>query len=119
MACSIGSTFEQAQVRCQGQGMQLLRIDGGAENELAMELSRTVGSHVWIGGSNRAVEARFEWTDRTVFYQDGAPVAGVYQNFGLDQPAADTERRCVELHDSTGFWSNAPCSDQLQFLCGR
>jgi hypothetical protein len=99
--------------------MRLIRIDGGAENELATELARTIGSYVWIGGSNRTDEAKFEWTDGTAFYEDGAPVAGVYQNFGPDQPAPDPERRCVQLHDSTGFWSNAPCSNNLQFVCGR
>jgi hypothetical protein len=119
MACSISSTFDQAETRCQGQSMTLIRIDGGAENELAMELARTIGSYVWIGGSNRTEEARFEWTDGTVFYENGGPVAGVYQNFGPDQPVSDPERRCVQLHDSTGFWSNAPCSDSLQFICGR
>jgi hypothetical protein len=41
------------------------------------------------------------------------------ENFGPDQPVSDPERRCVQLHDSTGFWSNAPCSDDLQFICGR
>jgi hypothetical protein len=119
MACSISSSFEQAETRCAGQAMQLLRIDGGTENELAMELGRTIGSYVWIGGSNRADERRFEWTDGTAFYENGAPLSGVFQNFGPDQPVPDAERRCVQLHDSTGFWSNAPCSDSLQFICGR
>lgn len=119
MACAISSSFEQAQTRCLAQSMQLLRVDGGAENELAMELARTIGSYVWIGGSNLEDEARYEWTDGTVFYEGGAPVAGVYQSFGPDQPATDSERRCVQLHDSTGFWSNAPCTDELQFICAR
>ena len=119
MACSISSTFDQAQARCQAQLMNLIRIDGGGENELAVELARTIGSYVWIGGSNRQDETRFEWTDGTAFYDDGAAIPGVYQNFGPDQPLADPERRCVELHDSTGFWHNAPCSDRLQFICSR
>ncbi len=119
MACSISSTFEQAETRCEGHAMQLLRIDGGAENELAMELARTIGSYVWIGGSNRTNEARFEWTDGTAFFENGAPLPGVFQNFGPDQPVSDAQRRCVQLHDSTGFWFNAPCSDSLQFICGR
>ena len=118
MACSISSTFDQAEARCQAQRMHLLRIDGGNENEQALELARTIGSYVWIGGSNRADETRFEWTDATVFFENGAPVPGLYQNFGPDQPVADPERRCVQLHDATGFWSNAPCSDNLQFICG-
>lgn len=119
MACSISSTFDQAETRCLGQGMHLVRIDGGDENELAVELARTIGSYVWIGGSNRTDAARFDWTDGTTFYENGGPVPGVYQDFGPDQPAADPGRRCVQLHDATGFWSNAPCSDSLQFICGR
>lgn len=99
--------------------MHLLRIDGGTANAHAMELARTIGSYVWIGGSSRTDAAQFEWTDGTVFYETGAPVPGVYQNFGPDQPVSDAERRCVQLHDATGFWSNAPCSDSLQFICGR
>ncbi len=119
MACSISSTFEQAEARCQTQQMRLLRIDGGSANEHAVELARTIGSYVWIGGSNRTDEARFEWTDGRVFFENGAPVPGVYQNFGPDQPVLDVDRRCVQLHDSTGLWSNAPCLDSLQFICGR
>jgi hypothetical protein len=119
MACSISSSFDQAEARCQAQRMHLLRIDGGAENEQAMQLARSIGSYVWIGGSNRDDETRFEWTDGTAFLENGGPVAGVYQNFGPDQPLADPARRCVQLHDSTGFWSNAPCTDNLQFICGR
>lgn len=119
MACTISSSFDDAETRCQAQGMHLLRIDGGLANERAMQLAQKIGSYVWIGGSNRKDEARFEWMDGTGFYENAAPVAGVYQNFGPGQPVADAARRCVELHDSTGFWSNAPCTDTLQFICNR
>jgi hypothetical protein len=119
MACSISSSFDDAEIRCQAQGMHLLRIDGGLANQRAMQLAQHIGSYVWIGGSNREDEARFEWTDGTAFYENSAPIAGVYQDFGPAQPVADAARRCVELHDSDGFWSNAPCTDTLQFICNR
>jgi hypothetical protein len=119
MACNISSTFDQAETRCEAQLMHLIRVHGGTENDRTMELARTIGSYVWIGGSNRTDETLFEWTDGTAFYKNSAPVAGVYQNFGPNEPVPDPERRCVELHDSTGFWSNTSCSDTLQFICSR
>ena len=120
MACTVSSSFDQAEARCQMQRMHLVAIDSVAENNFVVQLAQTLGSYVWIGGSNRLVDGAFAWPDGSAFYKDGAPVEGAYQNFGAGQPVADAARGCVQIHsDSPGAWSNTRCSDTLQFVCER
>jgi hypothetical protein len=120
MACASASPFGEAETRCAAQGMHLAHVHGGVENESLAELARAIGSFVWLGGSSERDATTFEWTDDgSPFYQNGAPLPGVYQNFGPGEPVADPERRCVQLHDATALWSSTRCSDELQFLCAR
>ena len=120
MACTVSSSFDQAEARCQMQRMHLVKIDSSAENNFVIQLAQTLGSYVWTGGSNRLVDAAFAWPDGSAFFRDGTPVEGVYQNFGTGQPVADAARGCVQIHsDSPGAWSNTRCSDTLQFVCER
>ncbi len=120
MACSVSRTFDQAEALCQMQRMHLVKVDSSAENNLIVQLAQTLGSYVWVGGSNRLVDSAFAWPDGAAFYRDGAPLEGVYQNFAAGQPVSDVSRGCVQIHsDSTGTWSNTRCSDTLQFVCER
>ena len=120
MACTTSSSFDQAEVRCQAQRMHLVKIDSAAENNYALQLAQGLGSYVWVGGSNRADVSTYAWPDGSAFYRNGAPVAGVYQNFGPDQPTADATKSCLQIHgDASGFWLNAHCSDAEQFICER
>ena len=120
MACSTSSSFDQAQVRCDAQRMHLVKIDSVSENNYAVQLAQTLGSYVWIGGSNRTQVSTYAWPDGTAFYTGGAALAGVYQNFGPGQPTADAARSCVQIHDDTsGYWLNAHCADAEQFICER
>jgi hypothetical protein len=120
MGCTISSTFDQAETRCQAQRMHLVKIDSPSENAFVVQLAEKLGSYVWIGGSNRTLISTFAWTDGTAFYRDGAAISGVYQNFGPDQPVSDPTRACVQIHsDTNGHWSNTRCSDSEQFVCER
>ncbi len=120
MACTASSSFDQAEVRCEAQRMHLVKVDSASENNYVVQLAQTLGSYVWIGGSNRTQVATYAWPDGSAFYANGAAVAGVYQNFGPDQPAADATRSCVQIHDdAAGFWLNAHCADAEQFICER
>ena len=120
MACSLSSSFDQAEARCQLQRMHLVKIESVAENNFVVQLAQTLGSYVWIGGSNRLVDGAFAWPDGSAFYRDDMPIGGVYQHFGDGQPVTDAARGCVQIHsDSPGAWSNTLCSDSEQFICER
>ena len=55
--------------------------------KFAMELARTRGNYVGIGGSILADESRFEWTDGTVFYENDAPVPSGFSRSPVSRSA--------------------------------
>ncbi len=121
MGCSSGASFEEAELLCQKQRMHLVQIDTASENNFIVQIAQTLGSYVWIGGSDQELLATYAWVDHgPAFYANGAPIAGVYQHFAEGQPAPVTGFDCVQLHDDPdGPWSTARCSDVKQFICGR
>ena len=75
---------------------------------------------MWIGGSNRDDPSIYAWIDGTTFYDSGAPIGGVYQNFGSSGPSSDPELRCVQLREQgAGTWSMWRCSGMQSFVCER
>lgn len=120
MSCETSLDFAHAELRCNAQGMHLIHVHNGTENARLMALANAIGSYVWIGGSNQLDQTSFTWLDDgSAFYTNSAPVTGVYQNFDAGQPNANPARQCVQVHDSTGLWSNVQCSDTMQFVCSR
>ena len=118
MSCLAAKDFDEAELACQEQGMHLVKIDSEQEN--ATVLSLALDDYVWIGGSNRDDASVYTWLDGTVFYDSGAPVGAVYQNFGDSGPSSDAELRCVQLREQVaGTWSMWRCSGMQSFVCER
>ena len=118
MSCFAGDDFDQAEARCQANGMHLAKIDSALENATVLSLAQD--EYVWVGGSNRADLNVYVWLDGTAFYASGAAVGDTYENFDPIEPSADRRLRCLQLRRSTnGTWSNAPCSDMQSFVCER
>lgn len=118
MSCLAAEDFDEAEMACQDHGMHLVKIDDAQEN--ARVLSLALDDYVWIGGSNRDDSSVYAWLDGTIFYDSGAPVGGIYQNFGSSQPSSDAELRCVQLREEgNGTWSMWRCSGMQSFVCER
>ncbi len=118
MGCTTSATFNDAEVLCEQQHMRLVEIDSASENNFVTQIAQTLGSYVWIGGSDLQQDATFTWPSGTAFFKAGAPVAGIYQNFAAGQPATTPGLDCVHLHDDpTGPWSTTHCSDAKHFVC--
>jgi hypothetical protein len=116
MGCEAATSFSDAEILCQMQGMHLVRIDSKSENTIVVQIAQGLGSYVWIGGSDLALNGTFAWQDGTAFYANGAPLPGVYQNF----TGTMSTGHCVQIHDdSAGPWMTAPCTDTDQFICKR
>ena len=118
MSCLAAASFDDAEAACRQNGMHLVKIDDEQENATVLGLA--LDDYVWIGGSNRDEERVHAWLDGTTFYAAGAPVSGVYQNFGVSDPASNAELRCVQLREqSAGTWSMWRCSGAQSFVCER
>jgi Lectin C-type domain len=118
MSCVAGADFDQAEARCQANGMHLAKIDNALEN--ATVLSLALDDYVWVGGSNRDDPNVFTWLDGTPFYSSGAAVGDAYENFGSGEPAEDQTLRCLQLRrNGSGSWSNWQCSGMQSFVCER
>jgi hypothetical protein len=120
MGCAVSASFNDAEILCQKQRMHLVEIDSASENNFVVQIAQTLGSYVWIGGSDLELNATFAWISGAAFFEDNAPVPGVYQNFAPGQPVSTAGFDCVQLHDAAaGPWSNARCADAKQFVCER
>ena len=120
MGCTASATFSDAEVLCQQQRMHLVAIDSATENTFVVQLAQSLGSYVWIGGSDLKQNSSFAWENGAIFFADGAPLEGVYQNFAANEPAADPARHCVHLHDDPpGYWLTTRCTESKQFICER
>jgi hypothetical protein len=120
MGCTTSATFNDAEILCEAQHMRLVKIESKSENGIVAQIAESLGSYVWIGGSDLAAIGTFSWVDGTVFYEDGGPLGSVYENFGAGQPDTTGGLDCVQIHDdSAGPWSTAHCSDTEQFICKR
>ncbi len=120
MACAVSATFADAEVLCEQQGMKLVEIDDASENSFVTQTAQTLGSYVWLGGSDLESLGTFRWQSGLVFFQNGAAVNDVYSSFDAGEPSALTGLDCVQLHDDgAGPWSSAKCGDSKQFVCER
>jgi hypothetical protein len=117
MGCAVSASFADAEVLCQRQGMDLVQIDSASENNFVTLLAQSLGSYVWIGGSDLEQLGTFSWVRGVAFYQNG-PVGQVYENFDMGEPSTSAGQNCVHLHDvQPGHWSTTRCSDSQQFIC--
>ncbi|HWZ90791.1 MAG TPA: C-type lectin domain-containing protein, partial [Polyangiaceae bacterium] len=86
MACTTSVTFSDAEVLCEQQRMRLVQIDSVSENSFVSQTAQSLGSYIWIGGSDLTSLGTFSWQSGLVFYRNGTIVAGVYSNFITGQP---------------------------------
>lgn len=120
MACTVSASFSDAETLCEQQGMKLAQIDSASENAFVAQTAQSLGSYIWIGGSDLTSLGIFRWQNGTAFFQNGAAISGVYSSFAAGEPSSLSGLDCVQLHDdATGPWSSAKCGDQKQFVCER
>jgi predicted outer membrane repeat protein len=68
---------------------KLPTIETGSENATVQSLAQSIGSNVWLGGSDNAVEGTWIWEDGSQFWNGdttGTNVPGEYSNWTAGQP---------------------------------
>ncbi|MGE0546564.1 MAG: lectin-like protein [Kofleriaceae bacterium] len=106
---------------CAQQGFHLAQIDDAAEDTfITNEADGRIGSgeDFWIGGSDQAIEATWRWDGGDVFWSDGAPQAGRYNNWASGEPDDDEFGNCLNIDPSDG-WHDDICQRTLPFVCRR
>lgn len=98
-------TYASAQSTCRalGSGFDLATVNDAAENAW---LETQLPGDAWVGYSDAAAEGTWVWANGT----------SAFTNWSTE-PNGGTTENCVSFDDSTGKWSDAPCSNSYRPLC--
>jgi hypothetical protein len=113
--CDEAVSWEAAEGFCNEEpGRALARIDSRNENAW---LAGVLGNS-WVGGSDLVQEERWTWSRNgnrsgPVFWLNGLPVPGRYENWGNAGPQGG---RCLSL-DAGGGWVAHECGESRGFIC--
>lgn len=125
--CRNASTWTSARDKCRaaGIGMELVRVDGAAENAF---VEGGLASNTWLGGNDRTVEGTWRWAEGgvdngTQFWQGkgtsqgGAPVGDLYSAWlGTTEPDDAGGADCAWT-DTVGNWFDTVCTVNNQYVC--
>jgi hypothetical protein len=121
MFCTQATTWQLAANRCSTAGMTLARVDNGAEDAFIESKRVELGvARLWLGGSDRAREGDWVWTDGTLFWRGGAsgmPIGGLYTNFVMDEPGNSGVfgEDCLIIR--AFGWADHECFGSEAFVC--
>lgn len=122
--CTSLVVWNDAQLRCESAGMDLVRIDDDTENGWLVTTATADGvfdttQFVLIGASDPDSTGSWAWVDGEVFWQGGSTgsaVNGLYANWSRGNPSVAGTGRCSGMFDS-GLWSTRVCTDARPFIC--
>ncbi|MFT3924318.1 MAG: C-type lectin domain-containing protein [Myxococcales bacterium] len=117
--CNAPRSWSHARERCEAQGMVLAQP---SSPESMTALGAALKRAFWLGGSDRASEGEWRWTDGTVISRArrfGKPFVNLpesayyFQSFG--QLEVDFGRNCLRLAE--GRVDAHACQEALPFVC--
>lgn len=115
-------TWADARATCRavGEGWDLVAIRSATENAFVATLST---DQVWIGASDLAEEATWQWVDDgDVFFQgngdEGQAVAGAYVNWNPGEPNGSGGSGCARtVPNNSGTWADLECEFERAAVC--
>ena len=115
--------FGDAQVDCEGHGMQLVRVDDASEDAwLVQSFDSTFAglTFAFIGASDLAQEGAWRWlvSDEVFWNGDsgGSAVAGLYSHWDSNKPFGNTTRNCAGQL-ANGAWEDRSCTGLNAYVC--
>jgi len=121
--CSVSRTWSDAEAQCELAGMRLARIDGALENAWIRSTADGWGiGYLWLGAEDPLQTSQWQWPDGTVFWigaANGAPVAGLYNDWNASHPTGTNARSCGGMLTGqyASQWDDRSCSSQLPYVC--
>ena len=113
--------MRDAEDYCQGEGAHLTSILSEEENKFVAGLAP---EQMWIGGTDKANEGSFEWTDGSPFsftsWGEGQPTNGGNQN-GVTS-GADNQNCMITNFLEAGHWDDLWCTGAYnppKFVCKK
>jgi hypothetical protein len=123
LLCRTSVTQSDAALQCAANGMTLARVDDANENQwivntlLGTPLPRNSNMYwIWLGGSDAASEGSWLWPDGTLFYNNNAPVGGLYNNWSASEPNGNNTINCMVVRVDS-FWADEACSVLRYYAC--
>jgi hypothetical protein len=124
--CATGAAHAAAQTICEGERMNLVRIDSMEEQVFVADTRVIVFGNrprVWIGGSDAATENTWLWADGEQFWAgraNGVPVGGLFTFWNGGEPNDDGTEDCAHIRDNnSGDWNDVGCGEGYRFVCER
>lgn len=112
-------TFAVAETRCTSLDMALVVIDDLFEDEWLQQTALALGNDwYWAGGSDRALETTWVWSNGVEFWQgyaDGTAIDGAYTNWNTGDP--DGSGSCLLVFG--GIWDDYDCGESFNYVCER
>ncbi len=111
--CAGAKDWWSARTYCQGQGLDLARIDSGSENSF---VQKNLSGNSWIGGQD-TTEGTWKWTvgDDT-FYQGGVATSGYFVDWNPGEPNNQLDEDCL-LIDKGAAWNDTLCIGGTNWVC--
>jgi hypothetical protein len=112
------AAWPAAEQACVGWGGHLASVSSAAEDTFLASWPQELGvpagngAGLWLGASDTAQDAVFQWTDASAFNFPG---------WGAAQPDnGPSVADCVEKrNDGTAAWYDRHCTDQLVYVCEK
>ena len=125
MACDKQVKWQNAELACLEQSMELVTVGSAAQNAALLEELQSLGfgPNVWLAAQDSNGNSTLTWPDGTVLAKGANVTAGIYQNFAVGQPAVTVggNGRCLQMDttdgSAAGTWSTTFCTDTKQFVC--
>jgi hypothetical protein len=118
--CVAQVTLSLAAEDCINQNMKPARPNDAAENDWLRSTATAAGmGAIWLGATDWTTEGSWEWPDGTAFWTGGAngsPVAGVYTNWGSNDPTGKDANDCMQM-STDGKWHETACSGKVAYVC--
>jgi hypothetical protein len=114
MGYSERMSWAAAREQCRSQGMELASVASAAQDQALVAAMKALTwpqqSHYWLGGTDRAAEGSWAWSDGS---------AWSYSNWHPVEPNGGVVENCamVYIFDIGVWWNDLSCAQLLGFAC--
>ena len=107
-------SWDEAEQFCKEEGGHLASVTSNATDDYIEAKLKERDHNLWIGGSDRASEGDWKWTDGSSWK---------FTNWGklngIQQPGHSTGQNCLAYFIENRKWNDWVCFKETRFLCSK